>query len=126
MSRYIDADRLIFKMYNSSNMDGENRATMCRLIQEVPTANVAPKKEMIKEEMINELIKEISDRVIQALEANYEIIPRKPTLRCKDCDNWTSLNGREGICQVWSDFGISHYRYTPKDGYCSEGEMRTE
>lgn len=47
-------------------------------------------------------------------------------VRCKDCDNWTDENGREGLCQVWSDFEISHLRYTPKDGYCSEGERRED
>jgi len=47
-------------------------------------------------------------------------------VRCRDCDNWTDENGREGLCQVWSDFEISHLRYTPKDGYCSEGERKTK
>lgn len=47
-------------------------------------------------------------------------------VRCKDCDNWKDENGREGLCQVWSDFENAHYRYTPKDGYCSEGERREE
>lgn len=47
-------------------------------------------------------------------------------VRCKDCDNWKDENGREGLCQVWSDFEDHRYRYTPKDGYCSEGERREE
>lgn len=47
-------------------------------------------------------------------------------VRCKDCDNWKDENGREGLCQVWSDFETSYYRYTPKDGYCSEGEKKEE
>lgn len=47
-------------------------------------------------------------------------------VRCKDCDNWKDENGREGLCQVWSDFENSYYRYTPKDGYCSEGEKKEE
>ena len=60
------------------------------------------------------------------------VIDKVPTadvvkvVRCKDCDNWTDENGREGLCQVWSDFENAHYRYTPKDGYCSEGERREE
>ena len=59
-----------------------------------------------------------------------ERIKQQPTadvvkvVRCKDCDNWTDENGREGLCQVWSDFEDAHYRYTPKDGYCSEGERK--
>ena len=52
--------------------------------------------------------------------------PLVEVVRCKDCDNWTDENGREGLCQVWSDFEDAHYRYTPKDGYCSEGEKREE
>lgn len=47
-------------------------------------------------------------------------------VRCKDCDNWADENGREGLCQAWSDFENSHYRYTPKNGYCSEGERKDD
>ena len=110
MSRYIDANRLIFELYNCTNMNGEYRAMMCRVIQGVPTADVVP-----KEEMINELIKEISDRVIQAIEANYEIIPKKPVLQCKDCKHYRGLAG----CVLIGDC-------MGTDSFCAWGERRED
>lgn len=63
----------------------------------------------VKEIIIKELTEKISKRVIQVLEENYEIIPKKPVLkvsdeyrkvieweplvRCKDCKDWNM-----GIC----------------------------
>lgn len=66
----------------------------------------------------------------KAFEQAISVLKDVPTeavvevVRCKDCDNWKDENGREGLCQVWSDFEDHHYRYTPKDGYCSEGEKK--
>lgn len=76
MARYIDANEFKRKM---EQYLPEERELALKVLKKVPTADVVLKKDM------NELTKEISDRIIQALEANYEIIPKMSVVRCKDC-----------------------------------------
>ena len=73
----------------------------------------------VMEMFIDELTKKISGRIIQALEANYEIIPKKPVVRCKDC-KWHSKFLGEGFC---SNFSITGFE---NDDYCSYGVKRDD
>ena len=124
MARYIDSDKLIKTFYNIQNCPITTLDVM-NLIELVPTADVV-EEEKITEYITDKLTKEISERIIQFLEANYEIIPKKsvsqvseyrykkavewePMLRCKDCKNWDM-----GVCirlnrntqsRNWCDFG---------------------
>ena len=87
-------------------------------LKEVPTTDVVP-KEKIVEFITNELTKEISERLIQVLKANYEIIPKKPVLvRCKDCKWFNDLG-----CAL----RINDESDKPKgDDFCSFGERRED
>lgn len=105
MSKYIDANRLIFKMYGSSILDGESMATMHRVIQETPTEDAVPKEEII-DFIINKVTDEVSERIIKFLEENYEIIPKKPVVRCKDCmwfDNSCPIQAVTGVVALKED-----------------------
>ena len=122
MPRYIDADELIEAIKNElwdwNSLDGITSATVLKQtltdIQNTPTADVVS-----KEDVINELINEISDRITQFLEANYEIIPKKTQVRCKDC-KWHSKFLGEGFC---SNFSITGFE---NDDYCSYGVRRED
>lgn len=84
MARYIDRDKLMAELDREVEL-ADNWKTaheIANVVKYFPAADVP------KEDTINELIKEISDRVIQALEANYEIIPKQPVVRCKECKYW--------------------------------------
>ena len=104
MSRYIDADALIevLERYDDYAIG---------IVNDQPTVDVV-------EKFIDELTKEISDRVIQALEANYEIIPKKPVVRCKDCKYWRDT---DHTCRLW---GGASPRLACD--YCSRGERGDE
>ena len=87
MPRYIDAER--FKLWLQENYVLYDGDRYFNDIDAQPTADVVP-----REEMINELVNEISDRITQFLEANYEIIPKKPVVRCKEC----GIRLKDGYC----------------------------
>ena len=90
MTRYIDAEKVIEAIYDLPNCpngysDTYDKECIIGTIEEVPTADVVPKEKII-EFITNKLTQEISERLIQALEANYEIIPKKPVLRTRYID----------------------------------------
>ena len=114
MPRYIDADKakeILGTVRCAYNCFDDNERThyevlskTIEMINEMPTADVVS-----KEDTINELIKEISDRITQFLEENYEIIPKKPQVRCKDCRFW-----RGKYC--------SDFLTVDENGFCSWAE----
>ena len=120
MSRYIDAEKL--KAHYAwweigSDEHKEFKKTFDTIVDLQPTVDVA-------EDIVNELTKEISDRVIQALEANYDIIPKKPVVRCKDCKHFVRS---EGVCKMLSNNCEPPVPvYVGDDDFCSRGEMRKE
>lgn len=64
----------------------------------------------------DELIKRISEQIIQAIEENYEIIPKQPAVRCKDC-----VHRHQTTCP----FLIANaYKGSSDDDFCSRGEKR--
>lgn len=109
MARYIDANE--FKRKIEQYLP-EDRDLALNVLKKVPTANVVP-----KEDIINELTNEISERIIQALEANYEIIPKNPVVRCKDCKH---LIRSEGVCGLLSN-NYEPPVYVDDDDFCSRG-----
>ena len=84
---------------------------MVKCVEGMQTADVV-------EKFIDELTKEISDRVIRALEANYEIIPKKPVVWCKDC-KWFNDSG----CAIRI---VDESDKPREDDYCSFGERSEE
>lgn len=111
MPRYIDAER--FKLWLQENYVLYDGDRYFNDIDAQPTADVVS-----KEDAINELTKEISDRIIQALEANYEIIPKKPVVRCKDCKH-----------SSWDELGKCYWckgKERTADFFCADGERRTD
>ena len=132
MPRYIDADALIEDLRYDIELDARTlddldfadakgrelvqldkdiKQNTIRILEQTPTADVVS-----KEDTINELIKEISDRIIQFLEANYEIVPKKSAVRCKDCVHHKDA---PKTTDVWCDRldGL-----LPKDWFCADGE----
>ena len=137
MPRYIDADALLKAMdtwdkfgfshsgafvrepENDDYVPYVQYDDMVKCVEGMPTADVVP-----KEDMINELVKEISDRIIQALEANYEIIPKKPVVRCKDCEYGHMIRDVNGLYfRVCGSF-FGHGHVTEDNDFCKWGERR--
>ena len=96
MPRYIDANELM-RLIPSEEV-----------VARMAVAN-APTTDMV-EIITNELTKKISERIIKFLEENYEISPKKPAVRCRECV-------RHNSC--------SFEQYQDLDGFfCSLGERR--
>jgi len=72
-----------------------------------------------RQAVIDLMTKEISERIIQFLEENYEIIPKKPVVRCKDCKYfaWFDDEKVDRWCGIWAN-------KTSEDCFCSYGERR--
>ena len=72
----------------------------------------------------DELIKKISERIIQALEENYEIIPKNPVVRCKDCVHLEILNGSTyyARCNWHGRLFDSFGRVDTRTWFCADGE----
>lgn len=84
MARYIDANAYIKyceEKWIPLNIDAVNKQ---------PTADMV-------EIITNELTNKISERIIQFLEENYEVIPKKPAVRCKDC----KYREKNHYCTIW-------------------------
>jgi hypothetical protein len=75
--------------------------------------------------IINELTNKISERIIKALEENYDIIPKKPVVQCKDCKHWNTAECHSTVvpdvrkCMVMNVF-------TDPDQFCKYGERITD
>lgn len=65
----------------------------------------------------NELTNKISERIIRALEENYEIIPKKPAVQCKDCKH----REKNHYCLIWGQPYLCN-----DECFCSYGERRTD
>ena len=77
----------------------------------MPTADVV-------EKLIEDITKRISERLIQFLEENYELIPKKHAVRCKDC-----VHRHRTTCP----FLIANaYKESSDDDFCSRGERRID
>lgn len=113
MSRCIDADKLKkhFEWWEGEAKAKEFKEIFDEIIDAQPTADPA-------EILTNELTKEISERLILFLEENYEIIPKNPAVRCKDC-KWFNDSG----CAI----RIVDESDKPKEGdFCAWGERKEE
>ena len=121
MARFIDADALIeaikHELWDWQTLDGIT--STCVLKQTITDVQNAPTVD-VGEMFTNELTKRISERLIRALEENYEIIPKKPVVRCKDCKH---LVRSEGVCKVLSN-NYEPPVYVDDDDFCSRGERR--
>lgn len=110
MARYIDANALIGSITKRYEYDFGRASYVLEEIENAPTADVM-------EIITNELTNKISERIIQFLEENYEIIPKKPEVRCKDC-----VHRHQTTCP----FLIANaYKTSSDDDFCSRGERRT-
>lgn len=117
MPRYIDADALMEQMEIAcmgvmSGCDPFNEPL--KVLESAPTTDVV-------EIITNELTNKISERIIQFLEENYEIIPKKPLVRCKECKYWETVGACVAkFCTRIVNTEIMKY----EDDYCSLGERR--
>lgn len=84
-------------------------ADMVKCVEGMPPADVVDK-------FVEDITKRISERLIQFLEENYEIVPKKPVLRCKDC-KWFNDIG----CAIWI---VGESDKPREDDFCSFGERR--
>ena len=116
MPRYIDVEPI----ENMAEKYGYSIFSIA-LIKGQPTADVV-------EISTNELTKKISERIIQALEANYDIIPKKPMVRCKDCKHLEILNDENYYARckwhgrLFDSFGNADTR----TWFCADGERRED
>ena len=95
--------------------------------------SLIPKEELdyLKEDerfiefITNELTNKISERIIKALEENYDIIPKKPMIQCKDCKHWNTAECHSTVvpdvrkCMTMNVF-------TDSDQFCKYGERITD
>lgn len=116
MPRYIKADALIddllsYAEANKGTYHEEGFKNAITVVEDQPTADVV-------EMLIEDITKRISERLIQFLEENYEIIPKKPAVRCKDC-----VHRHQTTCP----FLIANaYKTSTDDDFCSRGERRID
>lgn len=115
MLGYIRSDKLKERLMVGSELDPEP----CKGFRSALLAMVDSQEDAdVEEQFIDDLAKRISDRVIHALEENYEIIPKKHAVRCKDC-----VHRHRTTCP----FLIANaYKASSDDDFCSRGERRTD
>lgn len=129
MPRYIDADALLKAMDTWDKFGFSHSGAFVREPENDDYVPYVHYDDMVKcvegmqtddvlEKVIDELTREISERLIQFLEANYEIIPKQPVVRCKDCKH---LVRSEGVCKVLSN-NYEPPVYVDDDDFCSRGE----
>ena len=128
MSRYIDANELLKAMdtwdkfgfshsgafvrepENDDYVPYVHYDDMVKCVEGMPTVDVV-------EKLIDELTKEISERVIKALEENFDITPKKPAVQCKDC----KYRNKNHHCTL---LGLTYL--CTDDCSCDYGERRTD
>jgi hypothetical protein len=98
------------------------------LLRSIPTADVVLKDkiEFITNELTKRISERVSERLIQFLEENYEIIPKKPVVRCGDCKYWNTktdpgIECEPGETAHYCDLDLMISRI---GGFCSYGEKR--
>lgn len=137
MSRYIDRKELLKAMdswdkygyYPSGALVREpenddyvpyvHYDDMVKCVKSMPTVDVV-------EKLIEDITDEISERIIKFLEENYEIIPKKPVVQCKDCKYGCVSRDVNGSSFRFCNSPFGHGLVTEDCGYCSYGEKRTD
>lgn len=124
MARYIDANALMEQMKNAcmgvmSGCDSFNEPL--KVLESAPTVDVV-------EIITNELTNKISERIIQFLEENYDIIPKKPAVRCKDCVHLELLNSEQyyARCSWHGRLFPSFGKPDTRQWFCADGERKED
>ena len=136
MARYIDANALLKAMdtwdkfgfshsgefvrepENDDYVPYVHYEDMVKCVKGMQTADVV-------EIITNELTNKISERIIKFLEENYEIIPKKPVVRCKDCKRWNTAECHSTAVPNFRKCMVMNV-FTEPDQFCKYGERRTD
>ena len=136
MSRYIDANLLLKAMdtwdkfgfshsgafvrepENDDYVPYVHYDDMVKCVEGMPTVDVVDK-------FIENITNEISERIIKFLEENYDIIPKKPVVRCKDCKRWNTAECHSTLVPNFRKCMVMNV-FTEPDQFCKYGERRTD